>query len=164
MADQSFSDPSGTPPTSANRLDSSAGTPGKQGKTSAAPEALKRRRRVRRTLITLLIVLILLGIVWTWIALTFAYANGEKRGYVQKLTRSGWVCKTWEGELAVTPLPGTSVGPSVFQFTIRDDSVATALQRATGQMVILQYDHHRGIPTSCFGETQDFVTGFRLVP
>jgi len=107
---------------------------------------------------------LVVGALWVWATLTFSYASSEKRGYVQKLTRRGWICKTWEGELSVAPIPGTTVQSGVFAFTVRDDSIAAALLRSSGALVALRYDEHRGVPTSCFGDTEFYVTGFQRVP
>jgi len=35
------------------------------------------------------------------ITLQVVYSDGERVGYIQKISRKGWVCKTWEGELAM---------------------------------------------------------------
>jgi hypothetical protein len=81
---------------------------------------------------------------------------------VQKLSRKGWLCKTWEGELAMATAPG--VPPQIFEFTVRDDSVARALTEDMGRgRVSLQYDEHRGVPTTCFGETSHFVVSYRMI-
>lgn len=94
--------------------------------------------------------------LWTWTALKFVYASGERSGYVQKISTKGWVCKTWEGELAMANLPGSM--PEIFEFTVRDNRVAADIEKTIGQRVSLHYDQHRGIPTKCFGETEYFVT------
>jgi len=39
--------------------------------------------------------------------LNFAYSKGERVGFVQKLSRRGWVCKTNEGELAMVNMEGS---------------------------------------------------------
>lgn len=113
--------------------------------------------------------LILLGLpalgfaTWTAIALNYTYSTGTRAGIVQKLSRKGWLCKTWEGELAMTTNPG--VAPQIFAFSIRSDSLARALEADLGRggSFALQYEEHRGVPTSCFGETSHFVTSYRLV-
>ena len=92
-------------------------------------------------------------------ALWYSYSEGERAGYVQKFSRKGWVCKTWEGELAMANLPGTM--PEVFVFSVRDDAVAADLNRQMGNRVVLTYEQHLGIPTDCFGETSYFVVGVR---
>jgi hypothetical protein len=136
------------------------------------PEASKASKRKRRLWlkvgVPIVVVLILGAGLWTWGSLGFVYSSGERTGYVKNLTQRGWLCKTWEGELAVSPIPGPTVGDTtakgsgVFDFTIRNDSVARALQLADGKQVTLSYGEHRGVPTTCFGETKYFVQGFRV--
>lgn len=99
--------------------------------------------------------------VWAGVALSFSYSEGTRTGFVQKLSRKGWVCKTWEGEMAMTAQPG--VAPTLFSFTVRSDSVAQAITAVEGRQVTLTYEEHQGVPSSCFGETGHFVTGVRAV-
>lgn len=102
--------------------------------------------------------------LYTWSALTYTYSGGERGpGYVQKFSRKGWLCKTWEGELALLPLPGT-FSPERFEFTVRDDNVAGYINATLGKRVVLTYQQHKGIPTTCFGETEYFVTAVKVVP
>ncbi|HEY0512411.1 MAG TPA: hypothetical protein VGH73_10930 [Thermoanaerobaculia bacterium] len=117
-----------------------------------------RRRRVKATLVLLLIpiVAILLAWLYVWATLHLNYSDGERAGYVQKFSRKGWVCKTWEGELAMVNLPGTM--PQIFNFSVRDATVASQLNKTLGQRVRLHYEQHKGVPTACFGETEYFVT------
>ncbi len=96
----------------------------------------------------------------SYAALAFTYSSGDRIGYVQKLSRKGWICKTWEGDLQISNIPGSA--PVVFAFTVRSDSVAKAIQAAEGRQVSLSYEEHPGIPLSCFGDTQYFVTGVRV--
>jgi hypothetical protein len=98
---------------------------------------------------------------WTWITLHVDYSNGERVGYVQKISHKGWVCKTWEGELAMVSMPGTA--PQIFNFTVSSDGVARKVMDAAGQRVALIYEQHRGVPSSCFGETEYFITGVRVL-
>jgi len=99
---------------------------------------------------------------FAWIALHWTYSDGQRAGYVQKLAHRGWLCKTWEGEMAMVTLPGTTV--EKFQFTLNDDGLAAALSATVGQRVALHYEQHKLLPGSCFGETEYFVTGARRVP
>lgn len=98
--------------------------------------------------------------IWAAITLNYAYSSGERAGYIQKLSKKGWICKTWEGELAMANLPGTM--PQIFAFSIRNDSIARLMLNDMGKRVSLTYEEHRGVPTRCFGETQYFVTGAKL--
>jgi hypothetical protein len=114
------------------------------------------RRRAGLVVLLILIAVILLFVLYTWLALSFNYSEGERAGYVQKFSRKGWLCKTWEGELAMVNLPGAM--PEIFRFSVRDDAVAARLNETMGRRVRLHYEQHKGIPTSCFGETEYFVT------
>jgi hypothetical protein len=100
--------------------------------------------------------------LWTWVTLGYVYSTGERAGYVQKLSKKGWLCKTWEGELAMVNLPG-SVTPQIFNFTVRSDSIASILEQDLGKRVSLTYQQHLGVPSSCFGETEYFVSNVRIV-
>jgi len=92
---------------------------------------------------------------WTELALNWSYSAGERAGYVQKFSLKGWVCKTWEGELTMVSMPGTS--PEKFYFTVTDAQVADRINALMGKQVRLRYEQHKGLPTSCFGETEYFV-------
>jgi len=99
--------------------------------------------------------------LYTWLALTWTYSTGERAGYVQKFSKKGWVCKTWEGELAMVSLPGTM--PEKFFFTVRSDSVAARINESIGKRVAITYRQHVGVPTSCFGETGYWVSNVKVV-
>jgi hypothetical protein len=98
---------------------------------------------------------------YTWFVLTWSFSAGERAGYVQKLSRKGWLCKTWEGEMALVSMPGTVA--EKFPFTVRSDAVARRINDSIGARVALTYEQHIGIPTTCFGESQYFVTGVKIV-
>ena len=97
----------------------------------------------------------LLLAAYTWLALSFSYSDGERAGYLQKFSKRGWVCKTWEGELLLTALPGTI--PEKFQFSVRDAEVAKQLTAAAGKRILISYSQHKGVPTECFGETEYYA-------
>lgn len=99
--------------------------------------------------------------IWAWVTLHWSYSNGERAGFMQKFSNKGWVCKTWEGELSLVALPGAA--PEKFTFTVRDDTVATHINQLMGQRVTLTYEQHKGVPSSCFGETEYFVTDVKPV-
>ncbi len=104
-----------------------------------------------------LLALALLVVAYFALVLNWSYSSGERAGWVQKLSDKGWVCKTWEGELALVSLPG-SAAVEKFLFTVRDDKTAAELTQAMGKRVTLHYEEKVGLPTSCFGETRHYVT------
>ncbi len=112
--------------------------------------------------LTLLVVPPFLFAGWAWVTLKYVYAQGERAGFVQKISRKGWLCKTWEGELAMANLPGTM--PEIFHFTVRKEDVAHEMERLVGQRVSLTYEQHKAVPTACFGETEYFITRIARSP
>jgi len=98
---------------------------------------------------------------YTWVALHWSYSEGERAGFMQKLSKKGWVCKSWEGELSLVALPGAA--PEKFLFSVRDDAVAAQINQLVGQRVALTYEEHQGLPTSCFGDTDYFVSAVKIV-
>ena len=110
--------------------------------------------------LTALVVIVLLIAAYFAVVLNWSYSDGERAGWVQKLSRKGWLCKTWEGELSLVSMPGAS--PEKFTFTVREEAVAEEINKVMGKRVALHYEEKVGLPTSCFGETRAFVTGVRV--
>ena len=109
-----------------------------------------------------IVALPLFGLVaYTWFVLSWSFSSGERAGYVQKLSKKGWVCKTWEGEMALVSMPGTVA--EKFPFTVRSEAVARQINDSIGAKVALSYEQHIGVPTTCFGETGYFVTAVKAV-
>jgi hypothetical protein len=97
---------------------------------------------------------------FTLLTLHWSYSRGERAGYVQKISEKGWLCKTWEGEMAMVTMPGTV--SDKFYFTVPDDAVAAKINTSIGKRMALTYQQHKWIPNSCFGETEYFVTDVRV--
>src|SRR5262244_2790494 len=108
---------------------------------------------------------VILVAAYFWMVLNWNYSTGERAGWVQKLSKKGWFCKTWEGEMAMVSMPGAV--PEKFYFTVWDDTVADAINKVMGKRVSLHYEEKVGLPTSCFGETRHYVirvTGVDEIP
>jgi hypothetical protein len=103
----------------------------------------------------------LLFALHVWIMLSWSYSSGERAGWVQKLSKKGYLCKTWEGEMAMVSLPGSV--PEKFYFTVWDDGTAAQINELMGRRVSLHYDQHIWLPTNCFGETRHFVKRAKLI-
>lgn len=112
---------------------------------------------VFKVLLASMVVVLLLFVAYTWAVLNWSYSSGERAGYVQKFSHKGWLCKTWEGEMALISMPGTVA--EKFYFTVHDPAVAAEINRIIplGKPVALNYEQHIGIPSSCFGDTQYFI-------
>jgi hypothetical protein len=118
-------------------------------------------RKAKWIIAGVLIVPIVVFALYTWSALTWSYSTGERAGYVQKFSHKGWICKTWEGELAMVNIPGSL--SEKFLFSVRNQKTADYINASLGKRVALSYEQHRGIPTACFGETDYFITAVRVV-
>jgi hypothetical protein len=114
---------------------------------------------VKRVLFLLVAVGLVVG--YFFAALNWNFATGERAGWVQKFSKKGWLCKTWEGEMAMVTMPGAV--PEKFAFTVWDDKVAEEVNRHVGKRVALHYEEKVGLPTTCFGETRHYVTKVTLV-
>jgi hypothetical protein len=110
-----------------------------------------------KTFFSMVIGVVALFAIYILIAINWSYSTGERAGFLQKVSNKGWICKTWEGELSLVAMPGAA--PEKFLFTVRDEGVAQKITAAAGKRVTLNYEQHKGLPTSCFGDTDYFVTG-----
>jgi hypothetical protein len=112
-------------------------------------------------LLVLLLIPILLFAAYLGFVLNWSYSDGERSGYLQKFSRKGWLCKTFEGELAMTTVPG--VAPVLWEFTVHDPVLAEQFNTAMGKRVVVHYFEHRGLPTNCFGDTGYFVNRVQIL-
>ena len=123
--------------------------------------AVRRGKRFGRILLILLVLAVLLVALWTWFALSWSYSEGERAGVLQKFSKKGWICKTYEGELAMYVVGG--IAPQIWYFSTRDEQLAKQFAGAVGEQIRLHYSEHRGVPTSCFAETPYFAESFTKV-
>jgi hypothetical protein len=119
------------------------------------------RRRVWLIGLGALVVLCVLFSLYLGLAFAWSYSDGQRAGILQKFSRKGWICKTYEGELAMSIVPG--VAPTIWEFSVRDPVVVSRLKSAIGDRVALHYTEHRGVPTTCFGQTSYFVDSVNVV-
>ncbi len=117
--------------------------------------------RVKLWIAVIVLIPIAGSALYTWVTLTWNFSTGERTGYVQKLSKNGWVCKTWEGEMAMVTMPGAI--PEKFFFSIRDDNVAARINKLAGKRVSVVYEQHKGVPTTCFGETLYYVVDVKAI-
>ena len=130
--------------------------------TPAAPG--RRLPRIRTVLILAVLIPLLVLSIYTWLALHWDYSNGFRSGSLQKFSQKGWVCKTYEGELWQSMIGNVNPGgTNVWTFSVRDRSIVESLDTLVGKTVRLHYTEHRGIPTSCFGDTPYFVDAVTVV-
>jgi hypothetical protein len=122
-----------------------------------AAAGTKAKKWTLRIAIAAVLLLVVGSALYTFATLNFSYSKGERVGFVQKLSKRGWICKTNEGDLAMVNMAGQQA--QMFAFTVRDDQVVKQIEDLSGHRLMLEYEEHKGIPSSCFGDTEYFVTG-----
>jgi hypothetical protein len=127
---------------------------------ASTPVTPKKKRSWGFTLFLVLSIPLLLAALYTFFVLSWSYSDGERAGALRKFSRKGWLCKTYEGEMVLEPV--NVANPQVWAFTVRDEAVVQQLNQAVGQRVHLHYTEHKGVPTTCFGETQFYVDEVKL--
>jgi hypothetical protein len=135
-------------------------------KADAPPSAehdvgFARRHWGKLTIFSVIALPILGFVAWVLITLNYSYSTGDRAGFLQKLSKRGWVCKTWEGEMLLSAIPGSQ--PEKFIFTVRSDSLANEMNKLLGKQVALTYAQHQHVPTSCWGDTEYYITAVRAV-
>jgi hypothetical protein len=120
-----------------------------------------RRRWLVRLLLLVPFLALVIAVLWTWFALSWSYSEGERAGVLQKFSKKGWICKTYEGELALYIVGG--VAPEIWYFSTRDAELAKELSKNVGRSIRVHYSEHRGVPGNCFAETPYFAESFTPV-
>jgi hypothetical protein len=128
----------------------------------APKRSFSRRHWGKMTLLALVASPLIVFALWAAVTLNWSYSSGQRAGYVQKISRKGYVCKTWEGTLYTDIAKGFR--SDSFSFTVRNDSIARVIERLSGKRVTMHYEQHIGVPTSCFGETEYFVSRVDTIP
>jgi len=113
------------------------------------------RRGARRLAWSIFLIPIVLFIAYLLFVLNWTFSDGDRVGYLQKFSHKGWLCKSYEGEMAMTTVPG--VAPLIWSFSVWDKAVAEQVNALLGKKVVVHYREFRGIPTDCFGSTDYFV-------
>ena len=113
------------------------------------------KKKVIKIVALLVVAAVVLSAGYVTVVLNWSYSKGDRVGYVQKFSEKGWLCKTWEGELQMLPVPGAM--PEKFLFSVRDAAVISRINASMGKRVSISYEQHKGIPTNCFGESEYFA-------
>lgn len=118
--------------------------------------------RPKKAALTLIIGTIVIMAAYLLFVISWSFSTGERAGYIQKISRKGWICKTWEGEMVLMGVPGSPL--EKFYFSTRDERIAHEINNLVGSKVILAYEQKKGIPTTCFGETEYRPTAIKKAP
>ena len=118
-------------------------------------------KSIKFKLFVFLVIALGLFALYTWITLTYTYSEGSRAGFLQKFSKRGWICKTWEGEIVTGSMLGNQ---EKFLFSVRDPDLAKEVNAAIGKRIEVDYSQHIGVPSNCFGETEYFLRNIKTVP
>ncbi len=96
--------------------------------------------------ITLAVLAVLAG--FFYFKFWWVFSDGTKTGELNSLTYTGYIFKTYEGEMILTGY-GTknaagSVQSKTFKFSVKDPEVAQKLTEMTGLRVTVHYKEYKG--------------------
>lgn len=108
---------------------------------------------------------ILLAVAGRFTGVRWQYSDGQRVGTIYKLSKQGYMWKTYEGELNLGGVSTDSNGimvPNAWRFSVRpkdEDAVLSKLQDAmkSGHRVTLTYTQYAISPIS-WGSTQYYIT------
>jgi hypothetical protein len=123
------------------------------------------KRGIRKFFIWLLVIVVAGFAIYYGIS-NITYSEGSRAGTLIKISKKGYVFKTYEGELALSGVGGYIIGPSnqgnVWAFSAKNKKVYEDLSRFEGKQVSLNYkEKMRTFPW--LGETRYFVYSVELI-
>ena len=97
-------------------------------------------------IIALVVLAILAGIFY--FKFLWVFSDGTKTGELNSLTYTGYVFKTYEGEIILTGYGNKNASGSVqsknFKFSVANKEVAEKLRQMTGLRVTVHYKEYKG--------------------
>jgi hypothetical protein len=135
--------------------------------TSTQESRGSKIKRKARKILRWLIFLIVLGLaIFFYMKYFYTYSDGYRAGLLQKFSRKGTIFKTYEGELVLSSVSGTSgnnsavIASEKFYFSVRSDSLAMQLDTLQGMSVIVHY-RQKNAPLFWRGDSPYLVDGVK---
>ena len=96
-----------------------------------------------------IVILLLVGTAFGYYKFFWVFSDGTKTGELNSLTYTGYIWKTYEGEMILSGYGskgsmGGSVQSKIFKFSVDDKEVAERLRELTGQRVTVHYKEYKG--------------------
>lgn len=128
-------------------------------KEGAQEVARKAWRGTKRILLYATILATIIGIGYVWFNYYWTYSDGISAGTLVKVSKKGYIFKTYEGLLNVGGIKANQQGTvisNMWEFSVTKDEVYKALQEYQGKEVRLFYHQYRkSFPWD--GDTNYFV-------
>ena len=96
-----------------------------------------------------IVILLLVGAGFGYYKFFWVFSDGTKTGELNSLTYTGYIWKTYEGEMILSGYGNKSaqagtVQSKIFKFSVSDKAVAEELKELTGQRVTVRYKEYKG--------------------
>ena len=118
--------------------------------------------------ITIIILALLAG--FCYFKFWWVFSDGTKTGELNSLTYTGYIFKTYEGEIIITGYGSKNSAGTVqsknFKFSVADEKVAEQLSQMTGHRVTVHYKEYKGtLPWRGYERSiVDSVTELEIAP
>jgi hypothetical protein len=109
---------------------------------AAITNAIPPKKTFRKVITITLITIVILWWIYYFIC-GLTYSEGTRSGILTKVSKKGYVFKTFEGELNIGGIDqgdGTIMPHTVFKFSIEDDKTYKKLDSLQGRKVIVHYN------------------------
>ena len=120
-------------------------------------------RKFFKWLAALIVIILIITFYWKYF---YTYSDGYRAGLLQKFSRKGTIFKTYEGELVLSSVSGTSgnsntvIASEKFFFSVNSDSLAARLDTLQGISVIVHY-RQKNAPVFWRGDSPYLVDGVK---
>lgn len=96
-----------------------------------------------------IVILLLVGAGFGYYKFLWVFSDGTKTGELNSLTYTGYIWKTYEGEMILSgygnkSASGGTVQSKIFKFSVDDKAIAEELQQLTGQRVTVHFKEYKG--------------------
>ena len=97
----------------------------------------------------IIVILLLAGAGFCYDKYLWVFSDGTKTGELNSVTYTGYIWKTYEGEMILSgygnkSASGGAVQSKIFKFSVADKAVAEELQQLTGQRVTVHFKEYKG--------------------
>ena len=107
------------------------------------------RKTVGAIIAWIVVLAVLVGAGFGYYKFLWVFSDGIKTGELNSLTYTGYIWKTYEGEMILSGYgskgsAGGTVQSKIFKFSVKDKAVAEQLRELTGQRVTVHYKEYKG--------------------
>ena len=97
----------------------------------------------------IIVILLLVGTGFCYYKFFWVFSDGTKTGELNSLTYTGYIWKTYEGEMILSGYGAKgsvngSVQSKIFKFSVKDKDVAEQIKQLTGQRITVHYKEYKG--------------------